>query len=192
MRARLPELPDAKRDRFISELGLTRYDASVLVADQAIAAYFEDVLAAGANAKTAANWILGNLFSLVNRDNAERESVIERVPARYLASLVTLIDDGAINKNTGVVVLTDMWETGGDPAQIVADKGLAQVSDTGAIDAAIDKVLGENDKLVGEYMGGKDKVFGPLLGKVMAATGGKANPQVARERLQAALYAKKA
>jgi aspartyl-tRNA(Asn)/glutamyl-tRNA(Gln) amidotransferase subunit B len=192
MRARLPELPDAKRDRFISELGLTRYDASVLVADQAIAAYFEDVLAAGANAKTAANWILGNLFSLVNRDNAERESVIERVPARYLASLVTLIDDGAINKNTGVVVLTDMWETGGDPAQIVADKGLAQVSDTGAIDAAIDKVLGENDKLVGEYMGGKDKVFGPLLGKVMAATGGKANPQVARERLQAALDAKKA
>jgi len=191
MRARLPELPDAKRDRFIDELGLTRYDASVLVADQTIAAYFESVVQGGANAKTAANWILGNLFSLVNRDSADRDSVIERVPARYMAALLKMIDDGAINKNTGLTVLTDMWETGGDPVQIVADKGLAQVSDMSAIDGVITQVLSENDKLVAEYVAGKDKVFGPLLGKVMAAMGGKANPQVARELLQKALDAQR-
>ncbi len=191
MRARLPELPDAKRDRFIDELGLTRYDASVLVADQTIAGYFESVVQGGANAKTAANWILGNLFSLVNRDSADRDSVIERVPARYMAALLKMIDDGAINKNTGLTVLTDMWETGGDPVQIVADKGLAQVSDMSAIDGVITQVLSENDKLVAEYVAGKDKVFGPLLGKVMAAMGGKANPQVARELLQKALDAQR-
>lgn len=189
---RMPELPDAKRDRFMGELGLNRYDASVLVAEQTVAHYYEGVLSTGANAKSAANWILGNLFSLVNRDGAERETVADRVPAAYMGSLVKMVDDGTINKSTGLTVLTEMWETGADPQQIVQEKGLAQVSDTSVIDAAIAQVLADNDKLVQDYIGGKDKVFGPLLGKVMAATGGKANPGVTRERLTQALDAKKA
>ncbi len=191
VRSRMPELPDAKLDRFVSELGLGRYDASVLVADQDIAHYFEDVLAGGANPKSAANWILGNLFALVNKDGADREVVPERVPATYMASLVKLIDEGAINKNTGLTVLTEMWETGADPQKIVQEKGLAQVSDTSVIETAVMQVLAENDNLVRDYLGGKDKVFGPLLGKVMGATGGKANPQVARDLLTKALEAKK-
>ncbi|MFN8530323.1 MAG: Asp-tRNA(Asn)/Glu-tRNA(Gln) amidotransferase subunit GatB [Anaerolineae bacterium] len=191
VRARLPELPDAKKERFISELGLTAYDASVLVADQSVAHYYEDVLAGGANPKTAANWILGNLFSIVNRDGADRETVAARVPAAYMATLLKMIDDGTINKNTAQTVLVEMWESGADPKQVVESKGLAQVSDTGAIESAVAQVIKENDKLVQEYLGGKDKVFGPLVGKVMAATGGKANPGLVRETMQKALDALK-
>ncbi len=128
VRATLPELPDAKRDRFIN-LGLTPYDASVMVADKAIASYFEDTLAAGATAKSAANWIIGSLFSLSNRDGIERETVGEKVSAANLGALVKLVDSGAINKATGVEVLAEMWDTGSDPASIVAAKGLAQISD---------------------------------------------------------------
>ncbi len=113
VRSRLPELPDAKRDRFTADLGLSAYDASVLVADQAVAQYYEDVIAGGANPKAAANWIIGNLFSLTNRDGIEREAVGERVSAANMAAFVKLVDGGTINKATGVEVLTEMWETGG-------------------------------------------------------------------------------
>ncbi|MDX2160935.1 MAG: Asp-tRNA(Asn)/Glu-tRNA(Gln) amidotransferase subunit GatB [bacterium] len=189
LRARLPELPDAKKERFIAALGLSVYDASVLVADQAVAHYYEAVIADGANPKAAANWILGSLFSLVNRDGAERESVAARVPAAHMAALITMIDAGTINKNTAQTVLTAMWETGAPPQQIVESQGLAQVSDTGAIQAAVAAVLRENDALVQDYLNGKEKVFGPLVGKVMGAMGGKANPQIVRDAMQAALNA---
>lgn len=191
VRARLPELPDAKRDRFINGLGLSRYDASVLVADNAIAQYYEAVLAGGANPKAAANWILGNLFSLVNRDGIESEQVAERVPAAHLAALVKMIDANTINKNTAQTVLTEMWETGAAPQTIVDQKGLAQVSDTGAIETAVTTVLDQNAAMVAEYLGGKDKIFNVLVGKVMGAMGGKANPGVVREVLQKALDAKR-
>ena len=95
-----------------------------MVADKAIASYFEDVLAAGATAKSAANWIIGNLFSLSNRDGIERETIGEKVSAANLAALIKLVDSGTINKATGVEVLADMWDTGSDPAKIVAAKGL--------------------------------------------------------------------
>jgi aspartyl-tRNA(Asn)/glutamyl-tRNA(Gln) amidotransferase subunit B len=189
VRARLPELPDVKRDRFMNELGLNRYDASVLVAEQNVAHYYEDVLAGGANPKAAANWILGNLFSLSNQEGVDREAVAERVPSAYMASLVKMVDDGLINKNTGQTVLSEMWATGADPKRIVEERGLAQVSDTSVIDAAIAQVLSDNANLVQEYLSGKDKVFGPLVGKVMGATGGKANPALVRELLTKALEA---
>ncbi|MEP7293714.1 MAG: Asp-tRNA(Asn)/Glu-tRNA(Gln) amidotransferase subunit GatB, partial [Chloroflexota bacterium] len=167
VRAALPELPDARRERFIS-LGLSTYDASVLVADGAVASYYEAVLADGANPKAAANWIVGNLFSLMNRDGVERENVGERVSAANLAMLVRLVDDGAINKATAVEVLAEMWETGRDPASIVEVKGLAQISDMAAIESAVGQTLAANADMVQSYLGGKDKLFGALMGKAMA------------------------
>jgi aspartyl-tRNA(Asn)/glutamyl-tRNA(Gln) amidotransferase subunit B len=191
IRANLPELPDAKRDRFIA-LGLTAYDASVLVADKAVASYFEAVLAAGANAKSAANWIVGNLFSLTNRDGIEREAVGERVSAQNLAELVVMAGDGTLNKATAAEVLTEMWETGRDPASIVEAKGLAQISDTWAIESAVAKVLADNDKMVQDYLGGKDKLFGPLMGKVMSELKGQGNPAVIKDVMAKLLEAKRA
>ncbi len=190
VRAKLPELPDAKRDRFVA-LGLTAYDASVMVADKAIASYFEGVIGAGANPKSAANWIIGNLFSLSNRDGIEREAVGERVSAQNMAELVKMVGDGTLNKATGVEVLAEMWETGRDPVSIVEAKGLAQVSDTSAIEDAAAKIIAENDKMVQDYLGGKDKLFGPLMGKVMAELKGQGNPAVVKDVLTKMLEAKR-
>ncbi len=191
VRDRLPELPDAKRDRFTAELGLSAYDASVLVADQAVADYYENVIAAGANPKSAANWIIGNLFSLVNRDGIEREAVAERVSAANMAAFVKLVDGGTINKATGVEVLTEMWETGSDPAQIVEAKGLAQISDESAVEAAVAQVLADNETWVQDYLSGKDKLFGALMGKAMGSLKGKGNPAVVKDVLTRLIEAKK-
>jgi aspartyl-tRNA(Asn)/glutamyl-tRNA(Gln) amidotransferase subunit B len=190
--ARLPELPDAKRDRFINILGLNRYDASVLVADQAVASYFEDVLAAGANAKSAANWITGGLFSLMNRDGVERDDITStKISPANLAALVKLVESGTLNKGTATAVLNDMWETGSDPSHIVEAKGLAQVSDTGAISEAVAQVLAGNAAMVEEYLAGKDKLFGALIGLVMKQMAGKGNPQGVKDELARQLAAKK-
>lgn len=189
VRASLPELPDSKRERFIA-LGLTAYDASVLVADKDVASYYEAVLESGANAKSSANWIVGNLFSLTNRDGVEREAAGERVSAQNLAALVKLVDAGAINKATGVEVLAEMWETGSAPAGIVEAKGLAQISDTSAIESAIAQMLDANADMVQGYLGGKDKLFGALMGKAMAELKGKGNPAVVKDVLTRLLEAK--
>jgi aspartyl-tRNA(Asn)/glutamyl-tRNA(Gln) amidotransferase subunit B len=192
VREHLPELPDAKRDRFINELGLSRYDASVLVSERAVADYYEGVLAQGANAKSAANWMLGSLFSLLNNNSVEREAIgSTRISPQQFGALVKMVDDGTINKNTAATVLAEMWETGEDPAKIVESKGLGQISDISVIEDAIAKMMAENVGWVDDYLGGKDKLFGPMIGKVMGALGGKADPKVVRERLQAALNAKK-
>ena len=108
-----------------------------------------------------------------------------------MAELVKLVGDGTLNKATGVEVLTEMWETGRDPASIVEAKGLAQVSDTSAVEAAVAKTLADNDKMVQEYLSGKDKLFGPLMGKVMAELKGKGNPAVVKEVLARLLDAKR-
>ncbi|NDJ63359.1 MAG: Asp-tRNA(Asn)/Glu-tRNA(Gln) amidotransferase subunit GatB [Chloroflexi bacterium] len=184
VRARLPELPNAKQERFMNDLGLSRYDAGVLVADGPVAHYYEAALAAGANPKSVANWLISNLFGLMNRDNVDRQDIesIKLTPEK-LASLVKLVDDSVINKQTAVEVLAESWETGDDPAQIVETKGLAQISDAGAIQPLIAEVLAAEDKMVQDYLGGKDKLFGALMGKVMKALEGKGNPQVVRETL---------
>ncbi len=192
VRAKLPELPDAKRDRFTAELGLSAYDASVLVADQAVAGYYEDVITAGANPKAAANWIISNLFSLVNRDGVERENVADRVSAADMADFVKLVDGGMINKATGVEVLTEMWEKGSAPAGIVESKGLAQVSDEAAVEAAVAQVLADNEAWVQDYLGGKDKLLGALMGKAMGAMQGKGNPAVVKDVLTRLIEAKRA
>ncbi|MCK6580388.1 MAG: Asp-tRNA(Asn)/Glu-tRNA(Gln) amidotransferase subunit GatB [Anaerolineae bacterium] len=185
VRAHMPELPDARRERFISALGLTAYDAGVLTAERAVADYFEAALVLVTNAKALANWIIGGLFTLVNRDGIEPEQVGERVAPGALAALVNLVEARTINKQTATEVLNEMWETGGDPAQIVAAKGLAQVSDGGIIEAAVAAVLAANAESVRDYLGGKEKVFGALMGQVMRELKGKGDPAAVRETLAA-------
>ncbi|MFN8374105.1 MAG: hypothetical protein U0694_14660 [Anaerolineae bacterium] len=190
VRAHLPELLDAKRERFVTALGLTPYDAGVLVAEQAVAHYFEQVLAAGAEPKSAANWMISSLFAVMNKAGFERESIAEiKVTPQQLAALTKLVDSGTINKGTGVTVLEAMWETGDAPDKVVADKGLAQVSDKGAIESVIADVLRENGDMVRDYLGGKDKLFMALVGMVMKAMKGKGNAQIVRDVLTAQLEA---
>ncbi len=190
--AQLPELPDAKQARFEHEFELSRQDASVLTADRASADYYEGALATGANPKSVANWMTGALFSLLNAQNIDRADLgaFKIQPAQF-GALVKLVDSGAINKATGVTVLAEMAETGEDAEAIVAAKGLAQISDTSVVDAAIAQVLADNEAWVQDYLGGKDKVFGALMGKVMAALKGQGNPAVAKDLLAKALEARK-
>lgn len=192
VRFKLPELPDAKRQRFMTEFGLSAYDARVLVNDQAIAHYYEGVLAAGAEPKSAANWLVGGLFTIMNTHDFPREDIEHtKISAQHFAALVKLVDSGTLNKGTATTVLAEMWETGDDPVTIVEAKGLAQVSDTSLIGETIAKVLADNDKMVQDYLGGRDKVFGALMGMAMKALAGKGDPKVVTDLLKQQLEAKK-
>ncbi len=185
VRAMLPELPDAKRERFEKDLGLSHYDAMVLCSDRAVSQYYEAVLSAGANAKSAANWITTSLFSLMNNAGVERESIGQtKVSAAQFAELIKLVDSGTLNRGTAVDVLSEMWETGADPAKIVAEKGLAQVSDTSAISEVVAKVVEENAAMVARFLGGEEKLFGALMGQCMKALKGKGNPAVVTDILK--------
>jgi aspartyl-tRNA(Asn)/glutamyl-tRNA(Gln) amidotransferase subunit B len=192
VRARLPELPDNKRERFEREFGLTAYDASVLVMEQAIAHYYEGVLAAGAHPKSAANWILGGLFSVMNANDVPREEIEHtRISAQQFAALVKLVDEGKLNKGAATTVLNTMWAQGGDPAQIMEAQGLAQVSDTGAISAVVEQALAANEAMVQRYLGGEEKLFGALVGACMKALAGKGDPKVVNDLLRRALDARR-
>ena len=185
IRRTLPELPDDKKERFMRDFGLSAYDAGVLVAEQEIAAYYEAVVAAGAgkrDPKTAATWVIGDLFAGLNRSG---KSIAQSpVMAESLAGLLDLIADGTVSGRLAKEVFEIMFETGRPAGEIVEEKGLRQVSDEGAIAAAIDKVLAENAGKVAEYKAGKDKLFGFFVGQVMKATGGKANPALVNELLK--------
>lgn len=188
VRQSLPELPDAKHIRYQAEYGISHYDARRLVEDRAIATYFEAVISAGAPAKQAANWMLGALFRQMNEagvgyDELER---IDITPV-MLAELIGLVQKGAINNNTANTVLTHMWNTGKTASALVKELGLEQVSDTGAITEAIKAVLDRNAAMVSDYLGGKDKLFGALMGQCMAALKGKGNPATVTDLLKAEL-----
>ena len=192
VRENLPELPDAKEQRFVQELGLTPYDANVLVTEKAVADFYEAVLNDGANAKSAANWITTSLFGLFNKEGIERENIGRtNVTAESFAELIKSVDGGTLNKNSGEKVLTLMLETGDSSAAIIEREGLAQVNDESVIEATIDEVLAQNDKMVQDYLGGKDKLFGALMGKSMGAFKGKGNPQVIQRILRTKLDAMK-
>jgi aspartyl-tRNA(Asn)/glutamyl-tRNA(Gln) amidotransferase subunit B len=191
IRARLPELPDAKHDRFVKEYGLSADDASLLVADRAVADYFEAALkhAGGTNPKTVCNWLTGELFRYLNESQAPIEQA--QVTPAQLAELIRLVEAGTINLNTGKRVLAEMF-TSGEPAQaIVAAQGLAQISDTGAIEAIVTKVLDANPAEVEKYLGGKETVLGFLVGQVMRESRGKANPNAVQEIMKRHLAERK-
>jgi aspartyl-tRNA(Asn)/glutamyl-tRNA(Gln) amidotransferase subunit B len=181
LKAKLPELPDEKRNRFCAEYGIPFYDAGVLVADQATADFYETV-AKGRDAKLAANWICGDFFAALNRTGATIET--SPVSAANLGELIDLISDKTINGRIAKDVFETMVETGKSPAAIVQEQGLKQVTDTGAIDAAVSAVLGANQDKVAEYKSGKDKLFGFFVGQVMKAMAGKGNPALVNEAVK--------
>ncbi len=181
IRKTLPELPDEKKERFIRDYKLSRYDAGVLVADQANAAYFETV-AKGRDPKLACNWVMGDFAAAQNRLGRDIANPV--VTAENLGGLVDLIADNTISGRIAKEVFELMVETGKSPAAIVEEKGLRQVTDTGSIEASIDAVMAANPDKVDEYRGGKDKLFGFFVGQVMKATGGKANPALVNDILK--------
>jgi aspartyl-tRNA(Asn)/glutamyl-tRNA(Gln) amidotransferase subunit B len=183
-RATLPELPDEKRKRY-EGLGITPYNASVLTAEVETARWFDALLDAGAEPKQAANWVVAELFGALNR----RGESIERSPVspHDAAELLGLVADGTISGTIAKQVFEIMLETGQGAGTIVEERGLKQTSDTGAIDAEIDKVLAANVDKVAEYKSGKQQLFGFFVGQTMKAMAGKANPQLVNERLRAKL-----
>ncbi len=177
----LPELPDEKKARFITEYGITPYDAAVLVAEKANADFFEEV-AKGRDGKLAANWVTSELFGRLNKmGKAIAESPVS---AAALGGLIELISDNTISGRIAKDVFEMMIETGKPAAQIVEEKGLRQVTDTGAIEAEIAKILAANADKVAEFKAGKDKLFGFFVGQVMKATGGKLNPAMLNDLLK--------
>ena len=180
LRAELPELPDAKRARFVAEYGLRPEDADVLVAERATAEYFEKA-AAGRDPKAAANWVVGDLFGALNRLGLGIEQ--SPVAPERLGALIGLIADRTISGRIAKDVFAEMVETGDAPAAIIDRKGLRQVSDAGAIEKAVDAALAANPAQVAQYQR-NPKVLGFLVGQVMKATGGKANPAMVNEKLR--------
>ncbi|MDP7652353.1 MAG: Asp-tRNA(Asn)/Glu-tRNA(Gln) amidotransferase subunit GatB [Rhodospirillales bacterium] len=188
IKADLPELPDQRKDRYMASDGLTAYDAGVLVAEKETADYFERV-AKGRDAKTAANWVTGALFGTLNRlDLAITESP---VTADDLGRLLDLIADDTISGRIAKDVFDAMVETGKEPAAIVEEKGLRQITDIGAIEAAIDGIMAANADQVAQFQGGNEKVIGWFVGQVMKATQGKANPQTVNALLRRKLETEK-
>jgi aspartyl-tRNA(Asn)/glutamyl-tRNA(Gln) amidotransferase subunit B len=187
VRTSLPELPDEKAARFAADFGLSPYDAGVLSASRELGAYFEAVVAKSgpSHAKLAANWVMGELSSALNRDGLDIDA--SRVAPPALAGLLARIVDQTISGKIAKDVFEAMWSVGGDADSIIAAKGLKQISDSGAIDAAIDAVMAANPAQLAEYRSGKDKLFGFFVGQVMKATQGKANPAQLNELLKAKL-----
>jgi aspartyl-tRNA(Asn)/glutamyl-tRNA(Gln) amidotransferase subunit B len=181
LRAELPELPDTKKARFVSAYGLSPEDAGVLVSEKETAQFFERA-ATRRDPKTAANWVMGDLFGALNRLGIGIEQ--SPVSAEQLGSLIDLIGDGTISGRLAKDVFAEMVASGADPGAIVEAKGLRQVTDSAAIEAVIDTVLAAQADKVAEYRAGRDKLYGFFVGQIMRATEGKANPRLVNELLR--------
>ncbi len=183
VRATLPELPQAKRERFVAQFGLTAYDAELLTGEREVADYFEVLVGeSGAEPKLCANWQNGELAAALNRDGLE----IPRSPvsAQALGRLLKRIADGTVSGKIAKEVFEAMWQGEGSADQIIDARGLKQISDAGAIDKIVDEVLAANARQVEDYRAGKEKAFNSLVGQVMKATKGKANPGQVNEILK--------
>lgn len=180
-RSELPELPDARRARLEKEYGLSDYDAGIITSSRAMAEYFDAVVATGADPKLAANWIMGDLAKNLNEDGIDITK--SPVSAERLGKMIGLIMKDTISGKIAKKVFKEMWTNEDDPEKIVKDKGLVQITDTGAIEAAVEAAIAANPKAVAEYKGGKKKAIGALVGQVMKATRGKANPQMVNKML---------
>lgn len=185
IRATMPELPAARKKRFEADYGLSAYDAQVLTSTRAHADYYEAAVKAGATAKLAANWIMGDLQSLLTAANIDL--VDSKVSPENLASMIALIEKGTISGKIAKDVLADIFETGKTADAIVAEKGLVQISDTGAVEEIVRKVLADNPSQVEQFKAGKQQVTGFLVGQIMKASQGKANPKMVNDILRAEL-----
>ena len=187
IRSSLPELPDPKAARFAAQFGLSAYDAGVLTASRELAAYYEDVIAQGTQGaplepKLAANWVMGELAAALNKEGLEITT--GKLPAERLAGLLKRIADQTISGKIGKEVFEAMWSSGGTADAVIEQKGLRQITDTSAIERAIDEVMAKNPGQLAEYRAGKDKLFGFFVGQAMKATQGKANPAQLNELLK--------
>ncbi len=180
-RAGLPELPEQRKQRFMVEWALSVYDAEVLTASRSLAEYFEACVALHPNAKLVSNWIMGEITRSLNDSGLSIECC--QVTPQLLVELLALIEGGTISGKIAKIVFDEMWKSGKEPAIIVQEQGLVQVSDSGAIEAIIDEILTREAGQVAEYRSGKDKLFGFFVGQVMKASKGKANPAVVNELL---------
>jgi len=181
IRGALPELPDAKKARYTGEFGLPEYDAEVLSASRDIADYFDACVALYPQAKPVSNWVMGEVLRALKEDN--RAVADCPVTPRLLTEMLRLVEQGTISGKIAKTVFDEMYKTGKEPAKIVEEKGLVQVSDSGAIERIIDEVLAANPDNVEQYRGGKEKLFGFFVGQVMKASKGKANPALVNELL---------
>ncbi len=187
VRKTLPELPAAKLERFVREYGIPRYDAEVLTADRAMAEFYDRCVALHGDGKTCSNWVMGDLQ---RRLNDEGVSISESpISPEMLVGVLKRIDDNTISGKIAKTVFDEMWSSRKDADTIIEEKGLKQVTDTGAIEAIIDEILAANQGQVEEYRGGKEKVFGFFVGQVMKASRGKANPAAVNELLKNKLKA---
>ncbi|MFZ5586022.1 MAG: Asp-tRNA(Asn)/Glu-tRNA(Gln) amidotransferase subunit GatB [Thermodesulfobacteriota bacterium] len=176
VRGELPELPDQKRARFVAMYGLPHYDAGVLTMSRPLADYFEAVVQAGAGPKAAANWIMSELLGALNAEG--KEITASPIAAGQLAALISMVESGELSGKLAKQVFGEMMQSGQDPAAVVAEKGLKQVSDEGPLRQALQKIFAANPGQVADYKAGKDKLLGFFVGQAMKATKGQANPQV--------------
>jgi aspartyl-tRNA(Asn)/glutamyl-tRNA(Gln) amidotransferase subunit B len=185
VKANLPELPEERKQRFVSDYGIPLYDAEVLTARKDVADYFEAAVKAHANPKAIGNWVMGNLFRVIKEKRLDDGLRISSWPIapENLAGMVRLIDEGKISGKIAKSLFEEMLSSSQPPEKIVREKGLEQVSDTAQIERAIDEVLAAHAQQVADYRAGNEKIFGFLVGQVMKATKGKANPQLANQIL---------
>lgn len=177
----LPELPSARAHRFVTDHGLPEYDALVLTAEKETADYYESVAKVSKNAKAASNWIMTELLRELNQ--AEKSITHSPIAPELLGKMITLIDNGTISGKIAKTVFAEMWTSGKDPEVVVKEKGLVQITDTGAIEKIIDEVIAANPQQTADYRGGRTKLFGYFVGAVMKASKGQANPDVVNKIL---------
>jgi len=178
----LPELPMEKRERFVSEYGIPPYDAGVLTASRALADYYEEVVRLCGRPKITSNWVMGDFLAYLNE--AKLEIGESPVSPSALAELIDIIEDGTISGKIAKEVFEGMWQSGKQPKEIVQEKGLVQITDTGELENIVEEVLAAHQKQLEQYRKGKDQLFGFFVGQTMKASGGKANPKIVNELLK--------
>ena len=181
VRAEIPELPDARKKRYVDELGLPAYDAMVLTLTKEMSDFFEEVLAAGADAKLASNWLMGEVSAYLNAEQKELDEVA--LTPDGLAGMIKLIQDGTISSKIAKKVFRELIEKGGDAEKIVKEKGLVQISDEGALLTIVNEILDANEQSIEDYKNGKGRALGFLVGQIMKATKGQANPPMVNKLL---------
>ena len=181
VRAEIPELPDARKKRYVEEIGLPEYDAEVLTSSKAMADFFEKTIEKGADTKQASNWIMGDILGYMNKHLKELDELA--ITPDGLAKMIQLINDGTISSKIAKRVFAHLVENGGDPEQFVKDEGLVQISDEGQLTEIVAKILDENEQSIIDYKDGKGRALGFLVGQVMKETKGQANPQMVNKIL---------
>ena len=181
----MPELPEKRRERFITEYALSEYDAGVLTATRALADFFEETARLSGQPKIAGNWVMGDLLRFYKDNNVDLKDLSgSRVTPKMLADMISLVEKGTISGKIAKTIMEEMYGTGKAPQQIIEEKGLVQISDSSEIEKIVDRIIGENLKTVEQYRSGKTASFGFFVGQVMKATGGRANPQTVNELLR--------